>query len=433
MKKPNILLAICHDLGRHVGCYGVDTVQSPHIDGLAAEGVRFTRNFCTAPQCSPSRAAMMTGRYPHANGILGLSHGPFAWEMHPGERHIARICGENGYDTVLSGVQHVTQRPETLGFDEIFGGTRTCDEVSRRFCTWLADRPKTAKPFYAQVGYFEPHRRFDRGGVTPDDTLGVHIPPYLKDCDETRAELAAMQGAIRKMDAAFGEILVALERTGNADDTLVIFTADHGIAFPRAKCTLYDPGIGTAFILRWPGGKISGGRTCDALVSNVDMVPTLLDLLNVEHPANLQGRSFLPLLRDVTRKHRQEIFAEKTFHTFYDPMRCIRTDRYKYIANFHRGYRVEVPTDIQAGDTYRAMLDDLSGPRADFELYDLETDPNETENLAGKPEHHEVEVDLRRRLYDWMKDTGDPLLAGPVASPTYLRVLHGLQQPVEKP
>ncbi|KPL02215.1 MAG: hypothetical protein AMK75_03075 [Planctomycetes bacterium SM23_65] len=427
MSKPNVLLVICHDLGRHVGCYGVKTVHTPNIDGLAAGGVRFADNFCTAPQCSPSRSSMMTGRYPHANGMMGLAHGPFAWEMHSDERHIARVMRENGYDTVLSGVQHVTQKPQTLGFDEILVGKMTCDEVTGRFCKWLTKRGKTSKPFYAQVGYFEPHRSFDFGGTEPDDELGVWVPPYLKDGDETRIELAAMQGSIRKMDAAFGRILGQLERNDLAEDTLVIFTVDHGIPFPRAKCTLYDPGISTALIMRWPRGGISGGRTCDALVSNVDMVPTLLDLLDLERPANLQGVSFAPCLAGEPCKPRREIFAEKTFHTFYDPMRCIRTDRYKYIVNFHRGCRVEVPTDVQRGGTYRAMLGEIVGGRDDFELYDLGTDPNETKDLAGSDDLKDIEADLRRRLLAWMENTGDPLLEGPVTSPTYLRVRGQLQ------
>ena len=428
MEKPNVLLVICHDLGRRLGCYEVDTVQSPNIDRLAGEGIRFSRNFSTAPQCSPSRACMMTGRYPHANGMMGLTHGTFGWEMHPEERHIAQILSENGYDTVLSGVQHVTTHPEGLGFKEILNGRRgTCEDVSDRFCRWLKRRPKTTTPFYAQVGYFEPHRPFNHGGATPDDSLGVSVPPYLPDCAETRGELAAMQGVIRKMDAAFGHILSALERTGHAEDTLVIFTVDHGIPFPRAKCTLYDPGLTTALIMRWPRGGIEGGRVCNALISNVDMVPTLLEVLDVAPPDNLQGRSFASCLRGEPCTHRDEIFAEKTFHTYYDPMRCIRTERYKYIVNFHRGYRMEVPTDVQKGGTYRAMLDEISGGRPDFELYDLETDPNETENLAGKPGLEEVEADLRRRLHAWMAGTGDPLLAGPVSSPTSLRVRGQLQ------
>ena len=427
MKKPNVLLVICHDLGRHVGCHGVDTVRSPNIDGLAGEGVRFARNFCTAPQCSPSRSSMMTGRYPHANGMMGLAHGPFQWKMHPEERHVARIMGENGYDTVLSGVQHVTQKPETLGFDRILAGKMTCDEVTERFCKWLTKRGKTSKPFYAQVGYFEPHRSFDFGGAEPDDALGVWVPPYLRDCAETRKELAAMQGAIRRMDGAFGDVLATLERTELADDTIVVFTVDHGIAFPRAKCTLYDPGIGTTLIMRWPGGGISAGATCEDLISNVDLLPTLLDLTGVDLPDNLHGRSFAPYLLGGAHEPRTEIFAEKTFHTYYDPMRCIRTEGHKYIVNFGRGHRVEIPSDIRQGGTFRAMVRELTGKRPDFELYDLKNGPNETENLAGSDNLKEIEANLRRRLLAWMTETGDPLLEGPVASPTHERVCRQLR------
>ena len=122
MDRPNVVLMICHDLGRHLGCYGVETVNSPNIDGFASGAVRFANNFCTAPQCSPSRASMMTGRYPHSNGILCLTHAHFAWRYNEGEVHIAQRFKEAGYRTVLAFIQHVTNDPESVGFDEILKG-----------------------------------------------------------------------------------------------------------------------------------------------------------------------------------------------------------------------------------------------------------------------------------------------------------------------
>jgi N-sulfoglucosamine sulfohydrolase len=137
MRRPNIVQITCHDLGRHLGCYGIETVHTPTLDRLAAEGVRFAHSFCTSPGCSPSRAAMATGRYPHANGVMGLAHAHFGWELAPGERHIAGLLAEGGYHTVLFGLQHVTYHPEKLGFREIFKD-RPADGVAENIEQWLS-------------------------------------------------------------------------------------------------------------------------------------------------------------------------------------------------------------------------------------------------------------------------------------------------------
>ena len=425
MSRPNVLLIICHDLGRHLGCCGVETVNSPNVDRLASEGVRFANTFCTAPQCSPSRAAIMTGRYPHANGMMGLAHRPFNWTMHPAERHVARIMSESGYRTALCGSQHVTQHPETLGFEDVFPSNADAVGNSQLFARWLDSRKGDERPFYVQLGFFEPHRPFNR--VPPDDSRGVWVPPFLVDSEETRRDLAAYQGSIRRMDEAVGVAMETLKQQGVAENTLVIFTTDHGMPFPRAKCTLYDPGISTALILRWQAGGVKAGDVRGELLSNVDLLPMLLELVGVALPANLHGRSFAALLRGAQFQPRDAVFAEKTFHTYYDPMRAIRTERWKYIVNFEEGHRIEAPTDILVSGSYLAMIPTLAEHRPHFELYDLVKDPNEKTNLAGNTETANTERDLRRRLYDELKKTGDPLLEGRVVSPTYGSVMRALK------
>src|SRR6476469_2911786 len=218
MNRPNILQIICHDLGHHLGCYGIRSVHTPTLDGLAAEGVRFANSFCTSPGCSPSRAALATGRYPHCNGVLGLAHSYFGWQLGPGERHIASLLADGGYHTVLFGLQHVTYHPETLGFHEIMGD-RPADGVAENIEDWLSTRiqhptPNAQRPFYIELNFFEPHRPFDFGGVAPDREAGVQVPPYLPDNEAARGELASMQGAIRKVDSAVERILAAVEKTG---------------------------------------------------------------------------------------------------------------------------------------------------------------------------------------------------------------------------
>jgi N-sulfoglucosamine sulfohydrolase len=427
MPRPNIVFMISHDLGRHLGCYGVPTVNSPSIDQLAADGVRFTNHFCTAPSCSPSRASIFTGRYPHNNGVMGLCHADFAWDLHPDESHLAGILREAGYRTALIGLQHETRRVEDMGWEERLPGG-PCDEVAERAAQWI-EHARDTQPFYAQIGFFEPHRDFDYGGALPDDSKGVTVPPWLADEPTARQEFAAFQGAIRKMDAAVGTVLDALEGAGLLQNTLVVFTTDHGIPFPRAKCSLYDPGISTAFILRWPERGWAGGKTYSELVSNIDNLPTLLDAAGIEMRKNVQGRSFAPLLDGKEYQPRDVIFAEMTYHDYFDPRRCIRTPKYKLIANF-----TTAPFFMNPTQTWRPMTITKNPDRPmhayhpHLELYDLEHDPLEFDNLAGRPEYAEVENSLAARLLTWMEETSDPLVGGPPPSPHHTTTMARLQQ-----
>jgi arylsulfatase A-like enzyme len=426
MERPHILQIICHDLGRHLGCYGVTSVRTATLDALAAEGARCDRAFCTSPGCSPSRAALATGRYPHAAGVMGLAHGFFGWQLGPGERHLASLLAESGYHTVLFGLQHVTYRPETLGFQERHAD-RPADGVAANWERFLA-RERPAEPLYAEINFFEPHRPYDFGGVAPDTEKGVRVPAFLPDNDAVRGELAGLQGAIRKVDLSVARILAALEQAEMAEETLLLFTTDHGIAFPRAKTTLHDAGIETALLARWPAGGVAGGRVVGDLISNVDVAPTLLEAAGAPIPPTVQGRSFLPLLRGEPGAPRDAIFAEKTYHELYDPQRCVRTARHKLIHHFEVASRAYAPTDITAGPAYRTMIDELAAGRSMLELYDLETDPTERENLAADPAQAPLLADLGRRLRAWMEETEDPILRGPIPSPFYheaMRVLNG--------
>jgi arylsulfatase A-like enzyme len=423
MNPPNIIQITCHDLGRHIGCYGIRTVHTPTLDRLAQEGVQFAGSFCTSPGCSPSRAALATGRYPHSNGVMGLAHAHFGWDLAPGERHIARLLCDAGYHTILFGLQHVTFHPENLGFRQI-ERDRPADGVAENVERWPS---APHLPFYWEINFFEPHRPFDFGGVAPDREAGVQIPPYLPDNEAAREELVGMQGAIRKVDAAVARILGALERDGLTENTLVVFTADHGIAFPRAKTTLYDPGIETALLVRWPAGGITGGRVYPELISNVDILPTLLEAAGLPVPANVQGRSLLPLLQGRPYTPRTAVFAEKTYHELYDPQRCIRTNRHKLTVHFEVASRAYASTDITDGPTYKTMANDLAKERSMLELYDLQQDPAEQQNLANDPANAALVADLVRQLRAWMHETQDPLLAGPVASPFYYQAIRTLE------
>jgi arylsulfatase A-like enzyme len=408
----DVVVITTHDIGRHLHCYGVKSVVSPNLDALASSGVRLALAFATAPQCSPSRASLATGRYPHNNGVMGLAHQGFDWELTPDAPHAAAIFAGLGFDTHLFGEQHVTQHSERLGFDQMHP-TEAVEQV-------LASEPRVRR-LYLEINFEETHRPYPPPGPTPRDLV---IPGYLPAGREAAEEMTALEGVITRMDGAAGQVLAALDKAGRADGALVVFTTDHGLAMPRAKCTLYDPGLEVALIVRWPGGGIGGGVVGSELVSNIDVLPTLLEGAGATIPPGSQGRSFLPLLRGDAYEPREAIFAEKTYHSYYDPMRCVRTQRHKYIRNFETGFAVEVPADIQQGPIFRANPSRYSTDRPNVvELYDLETDPLEEHNLAGSPSLKAVEEELSAELWRWMRETDDPLLNGPVASPRYRQAM----------
>ena len=416
----NVLFITCHDLGQHLGCYGQSSVTSPALDRLAAGGVRCARSFCTAPQCSPSRASLHTGMYPHAAGVLGLAHPPYGWRLDPSVKHIAQILADNGYSTTLVGMQHLIDRgsADELGYARVLPVAPAYEEASATLAL-LRELALSEAPFYLEVGFEEPHRPYDFGGAKPDSSRGVDVPGYLPDVSESRRDLAAFQGAIRQMDAGVGLILAGLDDLGLTETTCVVFATDHGAAMPRAKCTLYDPGIEIALLLRFPALALEPGRVVSELISNVDVTPTLLAALGIAPPRSPQGRSFFPLLIGDTYARRGEVFSEKTFHTYYEPMRAVRTDHHKLIVNFEVSTRVDVPTDIRQSPIYPLMPREFDDVRPPVELYDLTQDPWERNNMAGSPDYASVESDLRERLLEWMRSTEDPLLQGSVASPYY--------------
>ncbi len=433
--RPNILMITCHDIGRHLGCYGVRTVQTPHLDGLAGRGIRFANYFATDCVCSPSRGCILTGRYPQTNGLMGLTHKPWNWRLGDGERHLAAILRDAGYATTLVGLQHVTQGdPHELGYEKVLSRKRVAEETVQAARRELQGAGKGGKPFFMKVGFFEVHRPFKQGA---DAEKGVAIPHHLQDTPEIREDLAQFQATIRFFDKCVGRILEALEASAVARDTLVVFTADHGIPYPGAKWTLFDSGIETPLIMHQPGTKMAGGKVFGQLMSNVDFLPTLLDLVDVDKPDNLQGRSFERVIAGVqAASPRQEVYAQRTSHALYDNLsRCVRTDRYKLIRYFEPGRTVVYPTDAvpQKVAQHVQRSRRRSGQRPVVELYDLQTDPHERKNLAQQPEHAETVRTLSDKLWTWMERVGDPLLKGPLRTPYYEEAMQDYHQRFGKP
>ncbi len=417
--KPNIILFITHDQGQFLGCYDTPTtpnsLQTPNLDKLAKEGIRFTNHFCTAPQCSPSRGSIQTSLYPHQNGLMGLSNR--GWNLPETNKTLPMYLKELGYTTHLVGLQHETLKPETLGYDTL--GKRgkyfkhVTNKLDSQFVDFLSNHKDDSKPFYANFGTFEVHRPFSLFG-TPVPTSSVIIPPFLPNNESIRKDLSEFYGAIQRTDETIGKIRNYMEDIGLIENTLFIYTTDHGSAFPRSKCTLYDPGIKTLLLMNLPSSEIfSGGNVVDASVSTIDLLPTLIDIGEGTPPKNIEGKTIVPLLKNEVSEVRKEIHAEKTYHELYDPIRCIRTEYYKYIYNFEKlDTLYQIPIDILMDYSGQYMKDYINEPRPTEELYDLRCDPNESVNLAESSEYKNIRNDLKERLFNWLKTTEDPILKG---------------------
>ncbi|MET8653673.1 sulfatase family protein [Nocardia aurea] len=402
----NVVIVHWHDLGRHLGAYGHASVSSPRADALAAEGILFTRAHATAPLCSPSRGSLFTGRYPHSNGLVGLAH--HGWEYRADVSTLPAILSQSGWRTALFGMQHESSFPRRLGFDEFDVSNSYCEYVVDRVRTWLSDAP--AEPFLLTAGFFETHRPYPADRYRSADPATVDVPDYLPDTPEVRADLAEFHGSITVADAALGEILDALSERGLDDSTWVVFLTDHGPAFPRAKSTLYEPGTGIAVIVRPPTGRGLTPLVYDELFSGVDLVPTLLELLGVSIPEEVQGVSHaaqLTTARADVEPARSEVFTAKTYHDAFDPIRAVRTKEFSYIENYTRRPILELPWDIEDSPSGRAVAPDVAGERPAYELYDLVSDPGERDNLHDDPKYAHVAEGLALRLNEWRESTGD--------------------------
>ncbi len=415
--RPNIVYVHSHDTGRYLQPYG-HAVPAPNLQRLAEGGVLFRRAFNAAPTCSPSRASLLTGMCPHSNGMLGLAHRGFA--LNDYRRHILHTLRGSGYFSALIGLQHIAAEPKVIGYDQVvsFRGNHV-EDVAPGAAEFLS-KPHAA-PFFLDVGFFETHREFRKPGPS-EDARFCQPPAPIPDTPETRADMAAFKASARVMDEGVGVVLKALEANGLAQNTLVISTTDHGVPFPAMKCNLTDHGMGVSLIVRGPGG-FSGGKVSDAMVSHLDLFPTICDLLDIEKPRWLEGRSIMPLLAGQAKEIREEIFAEVNYHAAYEPQRAVRTHRWKYIRRFDGRVHPNLPNCDDSPSKTLWLDNGWRGRVVEAEqLYDLVFDPNETRNVAADPSAAAALAEMRGRLDRWMRATNDPLLRGPVKAPPGARV-----------
>jgi arylsulfatase A-like enzyme len=373
----------------------------------------FRNAFCAAPSCSGSRAALLTGEYCHTNGMMGLAHRGFS--LNDYDHQLVRVLKAAGYHSELIGEQHISADPGVLGYDVVheIPDTRV-HSVGPSAIETL--RSGIREPFFMSVGFFETHRSFFAPSSVRDRVYSLP-PPFLPDTPEIREDVAAYKASARSLDHGVGSVLNALQETRLDERTLVIFTTDHGLAFPTAKASLLDRGIGVSLIIRGPG--FTGGRGLDELVSHLDIFPTVCEAAGVPTPPWALGRSLAALVAgEEAPGPRSAIFSELTYHAAYEPQRAVRTQRHKYIRRFGDRDRPVLP-NTDDGPTKDLLLRLGWGERRiPFEqLYDLAFDPSEAANVVDDPEYAEVRRDLSERLERWMRDTADPLLDGPVAPP----------------
>ncbi|MBI4626943.1 MAG: sulfatase [Verrucomicrobia bacterium] len=450
--RPNILLILSDDHSApHLGCYGDPDARTPNLDAFAAEGMRFNRAYTTAPQCAPSRASIYTGRSPIA---IGSSRFP----LPPRREHVffTDVLRQHGYWVGLDGRHHhlagrrLGEPAEEEGlkaaglkylevrFDHVdIHGTGS--DPSKSFNAVL-DRIPKEKPFFLYFGFNQPHRRYRSQAddkVTMFDPARLRLPPDYPDLPEVREDFANFFYTVSILDRGFGGIMKVLQERGLAGNTIVAFMGDNGESLLRGKGTLYERGCHVPLLVRWPG-VVKPGAVSDVLVSGEDLAGTFLEAAGLQVPREMTGVSFLPALQGKSYAGREYVFTERSWHwgpitrtDGLDLSRAIASQRYRLI--FHAlPDRAYTPVDLVNDKAWHAIAQanaagKLSAlhrrllfqvPRPTIELFDLQADPYELENLAGRPDLKDIETKLRRELGIWMVREGDYL---PIPSLTYPR------------
>lgn len=415
MKKPKRIIEITlNDAGRQFGCYGAAGNYTPNIDKMAAEGVRFAEHFSTASVCMPSRLSILTGKYVHHTHLRFCD---------PSEKTIPKLMEREGYRTILCGeIEHASYNRdirfgyqgddigrEIVGFSEYWSDNDSGEWIADRICDFLNSH-ESDKPFFLCANLQEAHATYWRS-VNDEDIDNVVLPPKMPDFPNTRPsrkQFAMFCKHLSEGDRAVGRILDCIRASGKQEDTLVIFTVDHGIDFPRAKQTLYDSGINTPLILWGPSWFSPGVIT--GLSSHCDIMPTLCGIIGISPPEDLDGVSLIRAIENG-EEVRSSVFIEKGWDNPNEPIRGIRTKQYKYLKNYRPGWPIPAMKTYIADvgeNEYIARFGD--SVRLEEELYDLINDPSEKNNLASLTEYADIKADLYKQMTDIMMKNKDELL-----------------------
>ena len=436
-KRPNLVLIIADDMSwDDCTAYGHPSIRTPHLQKLAEGGMRFDNAFLTISSCSPSRASIITGRYPHNTGAEELH-----WPVPEEQVTFVEKLKAAGYWTGAAGKWHLgdamrerfdeVREVDTSGFQLPTGKAgkegkfvETLEGEAQSGCVdWvpmIEERPKD-QPFFFWLAALDPHRDYRENIIEethqPDE---IRLAPYHPDTPAVRTDYGLYYDEISRLDKYVGKVVETLEKQDALENTLIVFFSDNGRPFPRDKTTLYDSGIKTPWIVHWPA-QIEAGSVCKRLVSSVDIAPTMLSLAGVEETGDtFEGRDFSPLLADPKRPIREFVYAEKNWHDFEDHARMVRNERYKYIFNGYPDLPQTPSADSARSLTYDAMKElreagkllphqraTFTAPRPKEELYDTIDDPHELTNLAGDPAHAVVLETLRAAFRAWEQKTGD--------------------------
>jgi N-sulfoglucosamine sulfohydrolase len=410
---PNILFITLDDLGwTTLPAYGNRHIETPAIDRLVEGGVLFRNAFLVSSSCSPSRSVFLTGQYPHTSGVTGLVHSYPELALPPDHPTLVRVLADAGYACAIQGKWHVTAgHPGGFGFHEFFNdvtGTKYIESAARAVDFIARHRDG---PFYLELDFIEPHKPWEEHDGLFVDPEAIEVLEHwmMPDWPEIRQLAALYFGEVRYVDRILADVFAALDDHGLAENTLVVLTSDNGAPLPGNKVTLYDRGIRTPLLVRWPAAVPAGARS-DAIVSTIDLAQAIAIAATSEPAAFMQGDPALfDLLRDPSRSYRDSIYAEMTYHAHPCPARAVRTERWKYIRNL-----TPEPwglADVGDTDWAHALLDlpghDWLDPRPSVELYDLDADPHEVDNLADVAEYADVRARMHRRLLDAAAATSD--------------------------
>ncbi len=428
--RPHVVLFIADDhTWQDCGPYGASDIRTPHLDRLAEEGMRFDLAFAATPTCSPSRSAIYTGLYPFRNG----AHANHSL-VRDGLKSLPHYMGELGYRVVIAGKTHIGPRPvfpfEYLENSNVMPPGKNhvlWTDLNTRAVDRLLAGHDRSRPLCLVVCSHSPHVYWpENDGYDP---LGIKLPPYLLNTPQTRATRCQYYTDVTWMDKQVGQVRAALKTHGYADRTLFMYTADQGAQWPFAKWNLYDAGIRAPLLVHWPG-RVPPGSTTRAMVSLIDLLPTMIEAAGGTPPPDIDGRSFLPVLLGRKGQAREEVFASHTGDKGMNqaPMRCIRTERYKYIVNL--APQIPYTTHITKGsepaaywaswlrlaekDAKAAALVERHNHRPAEELYDLQADPYELKNLAADPAHAELLAKLREKVRQWRVQQGEDLSKVPM-------------------
>lgn len=414
--QPNVVVFMADDLGwNDLGCYGNHAIQTPNIDRIASEGVRFTNVFLTTSSCSPSRTSIISGRYPHNTGSAEL-HTPLPEQVAVFPERLKHA----GYYTAQAGKWHMGDHAKR-GFDLVQESRKQNGEGGEAL--WVATlrkRPRD-KPFFMWFAAFDAHRPWGTNAFAGTNDPDKIVPPvFLADVESTKQDLAKYYDEITRFDFFIGKVEQELKEQGVLDNTLIIIMSDNGRPFPRSKTRLYDSGIKTPFIVKWNDGLPARGLVSNSLISVIDIAPTVLDLAGVEGLPGFQGKSFASVLKDPASDFRNYAFAEHNWHDYEALERMVRTKDFLYVLNLRPHLGNPGPADSNGSPSFKDLKDlrdagKLSAAQADVfmtprpaeELYDCRNDPMQLVNVASLPQHKEILEALRRVLLRWRDDTKD--------------------------